>query len=613
MNTTDLLHVLIYLPILFGLVLFFPPEKNLTVKGTAALALSLLVLAAALLLQGTGEGLYPHNPLPDFIANANRYAEVRIDGLSRIVVLFIAIFSVLILLYALVYQKAHRHLRHFYSSLCITLGAANGAVLCDNLLLFLGFWGLLGLTLYKLIPGRDAESAAAAKKTFILVGGSDSLMILGAGLLWLRTDTFSMSEIHLPTDTITATVAFLCLLAGSFTKAGAFPLHSWIPDFAKTAPATSTAYLPASLDKLLGIYFMARLCGELFVLNRWLTLLLLTLGAVTIIAAVMMALVQHNYKRLLGYHAVSQVGYMVLGLGLGTPLGIAGGLFHMLNHALYKSGLFLVAGSIERQSGAEDLSETGGLSRSMPVTFACAVVFSAAISGIPPLNGFASKWMIYQAIIDFGKGELIANKLWVLWLALAVIGSALTLASFLKFLSGAFLGSRQITAAKTGEVPFLMLLPMVLLALACLGLGAFLSGFAVPELLVPMAGDFAFVGLWSSGTVALLILLSMAVGYAVYLLLNMKGLRREDSFVGGEAMQDTAAYPALEFYKTLGEFRLLSVLYRKAEQKWFDLYDLSAAAVLGGSRVLRDEHRGILTQYALWLIAGMLLIMIILL
>jgi NADH:ubiquinone oxidoreductase subunit 5 (subunit L)/multisubunit Na+/H+ antiporter MnhA subunit len=113
MNTADLLHVLIYLPILFGLVLFFPPEKNLTVKGAAALALSLLVLAAALLLQGTAEGLYPHNPLPEFIADANRYAAVRIDGLSRVVVLFIAIFSVLILLYALVYQKAHRHLAPF--------------------------------------------------------------------------------------------------------------------------------------------------------------------------------------------------------------------------------------------------------------------------------------------------------------------------------------------------------------------------------------------------------------------------------------------------------------------------------------------------------------------
>ena len=612
MNFSDLINILIYLPILFGLVLFLLPEKNLMVKGVASLMLALFALVAAVMLLSTNSGLYAHAPLPYFIEDSNRYAGIRIDGLSTTVLLFITLFSVLILLYSLIYQKAHRDVRHFYSFVCITLGCSNGAVLCDNLLLFLGFWGLLGLTLYKLISGREADGAAAAKKTFILVGGSDSLMILGIGLLWLRSGTFSMSEIHLPTDTITATIAFLCLLIGSFTKAGAFPFHSWIPDYARSAPATSTAYLPASLDKLLGIYFMARLCTDLFILNRWLTLILLAIGAVTIIAAAMMALMQHNYKRLLGYCAVSQVGYMVLGLGLGTPLGIAGGLFHMINHALYKSGLFLVAGSIERQSGAEDLADTGGLSRSMPVTFICAIIFSAAVSGIPPLNGFASKWMIYQAIIDFGNGDLITNRLWMLWLALAVIGSALTLASFLKFLSGAFLGGRRANPVRPGEVPVLMILPMVLLAMACLGLGAFLGNFTVPKLLVPMAGEFYFVGLWSSGTVALLILFSIVVGFIVYLLMNMKGVRREESFIGGESMQETASYPALEFYKTFSEFRLLSTIYRRAEQKWFDIYDMAAAGVLESSRLLRDEHRGILTQYALWLIAGMLLIMIIL-
>jgi formate hydrogenlyase subunit 3/multisubunit Na+/H+ antiporter MnhD subunit len=116
-----------------------------------------------------------------------------------------------------------------------------------------------------------------------------------------------------------------------------------------------------------------------------------------------MALMQHDYKRLLGYHAVSQVGYMVLGFGIGTAIGFAAGLFHMINHAIYKSGLFLAAGAIERQTGKSDIGDLGGLSKVMPVTFAAAIIFAMSISGVPPFNGFASKWMIYQGIIDFGR------------------------------------------------------------------------------------------------------------------------------------------------------------------------------------------------------------------
>ena len=141
------------------------------------------------------------------------------------------------------------------------------------------------------------------------------------------------------------------MLTGSFTKAGAFPFHTWVPDYAKSAPASSSAYLPASLDKLLGIYFLARITTGMFILNEWLTLLLLSIGVISIITAVMMALVQHNYKRLLGFHAVSQVGYMILGFGLGSVIGVAAGLFHMINNALYKSGLFLSAGCVEYRTG----------------------------------------------------------------------------------------------------------------------------------------------------------------------------------------------------------------------------------------------------------------------
>ena len=178
----------------------------------------------------------------------------------------------------------------------------------------------------------------------------------------------------------------------------------------------------------------------MFILNEWLTLLLLSTGVISIITAVMMALVQHNYKRLLGFHAVSQVGYMILGFGLGSMIGVAAGLFHMINNALYKSGLFLSAGCVEYRPAKKILMILEVLSKAMPVTFFATLIFAMSISGVPPFNGFASKWMIYQGIIDFGSGSGIANKLWVVWLGLAVLGSALTLASFIKLIGGIFLG-----------------------------------------------------------------------------------------------------------------------------------------------------------------------------
>ncbi len=141
------------------------------------------------------------------------------------------------------------------------------------------------------------------------------------------------------------------------------------------------AYLPASLDKLLGIYLLARISLHMFVLNEPLKFLLLIIGAVTIILAVMMALVQHNLKKLLAFHAVSQVGYMVMGIGTGVPIGIIGGLFHMLNHAIYKCCLFLGAGAVEKRTGTTELEELGGLAKSLPVPFISMVIAAFAISG----------------------------------------------------------------------------------------------------------------------------------------------------------------------------------------------------------------------------------------
>jgi formate hydrogenlyase subunit 3/multisubunit Na+/H+ antiporter MnhD subunit len=326
----------------------------------------------------------------------------------------------------------------------------------------------------------------------------------------------------------------------------------------------------------------------------------------------MMALIQHNYKRLLGYHAVSQVGYMVLGLSLGTPLGIAGGLFHMLNNAIYKSGLFLSAGNVEQATGEEEIGELGGLSRAMPITFVSALICALAISGIPPLNGFASKWLIYQGIIDFGREAGAANSVWFVWLGLAVLGSALTLASFIKFTSGIFLGGQRKELKGAKEVNLLMWLPTAILAIACLVIGIFASLWVIPKIIMPLYGEFEYIGIWQSSSVSLLILVGIILGILIYFIGNARNFRTDESFIGGEKNQDEAGFSVLGFYKTIRDFRLLSVIYEKAEKKWFDLYEVCRKVIEWLGVWISKAHTGILTMYALWIFVGVVLLLIIL-
>jgi NADH:ubiquinone oxidoreductase subunit 5 (subunit L)/multisubunit Na+/H+ antiporter MnhA subunit len=303
---------------------------------------------------------------------------------------------------------------------------------------------------------------------------------------------------------------------------------------------------------------------------------------------------------------------MVLGFGIGTAIGVAAGLFHMINHAIYKSGLFLTAGAIERQTGKRDIGDLGGLSKVMPITFIAALVFAMSISGVPPFNGFASKWMIYQGLIEFGAGDGIASSLWMVWLGLAVLGSALTLASFIKFIGGIFLGRREPWLDKIREVPFLMWAPMAILALFCVLFGVFATEIVIPRLFTPVIGAFTFSGLWSSSFVSLLVLISIILGLLIYLALGKKKFRTEESFIGGEAMEKLgASYPAPEFYKTFTEFGLFSRIYKRAEEKAFDIYDLSKGAVLWLSGRLSNAHTGVLPGYVIWVCAGLIILLLI--
>jgi formate hydrogenlyase subunit 3/multisubunit Na+/H+ antiporter MnhD subunit len=545
---------------------------------------------------------------------------LRLDNLSSFILLAIGVFIGLILLYSLKFMRGKPHLGQYYLYLILTALASVGVVLANNLILLLVFWGFLGLTLFLLINMGGPQASEAAKKTFIIVGGSDCLMLLGIGIIYYLTGTFQMDRIQLTVNSSQLTaVAYLCLAIACFAKAGAMPFHSWIPDCAESAPIPVTAFLPASLDKLLGIYLLARISMDLFVMTEAMNIFLMLIGAITILAAVMMALIQHNLKRLLGYHAVSQVGYMVLGIGTGNPIGIAGGLFHMLNNAIYKSCLFLTAGAVEYKTGTAELDKLGGLSKVMPITFFSCLIASLSISGVPPLNGFVSKWMVYQGLISqlrVTSYELRVTS--ILCLVAAMFGSGLTLASFVKLLHTVFLGqsTHQLTHAKH-EVSWTMWLPTFILAGLCIIFGVFafqipLKYFIFPSLtVITQYLTPILIGFWSPSWATLLILIGLILGIIIYSLGKFK-VREDMSYIGGESLPKEVRLSGVDFYQTVKDLRYLRFIYKKAEEKNFDIYDQGKKIVSFFTSALQYLHNGILPTYLVWCLLGMMVIFLVL-
>ena len=234
-----------------------------------------------------------------------------LDQLSFFILTFIQVLSSIILIFSLKGVKDNIQ-KSFFVLYPMTIAFCNGVVVSVNSISLILFWGLTGITLYLFaVLGSTKDAPDTAKKTMVIVGGSDVFLILGLILIWfIKYETnWLFWNANIPLSSGLAYIAFFSILIAAFAKAGAFPLHSWVPDFAKDAPVESAAFLPAALDKLLGIYLFARITLSIFKLSSLIYLLLITIGALTIITGVMMAMIQHNGRKLLGYHAVSQVGY----------------------------------------------------------------------------------------------------------------------------------------------------------------------------------------------------------------------------------------------------------------------------------------------------------------
>lgn len=605
------------LPLLGGLLCLLIPN----------FASGLRSLLAVLTTAGLLALVWPVFQQTNILLDPLPWLSLQVDVLSAFILLAVAFFGLLIAMYSVDYMDGHARQREYFTYLLWTLGVSCGVVLANDLLLLLVCWGFLGLTLYLMAGISGPDAAAAARKSLMVIGGTDALMLLGILIYWQLTGNTRMDNPAIVLDSPLAYIAFLTLLAAAFAKAGAVPFHTWVPDFGEKVDAPVSAFLPASLDKLLGIYLLARCVLDLFVPTPAMYGMLMLLGAITVISAVLMALVQHDLKRLLSYHAVSQVGYMILGIGTGTAIGLAGGLFHMLNNTVYKTALFLCSGVIEKETGTTDLDRLGGLAKLMPVTFLTCTVAALSISGIPPLNGFASKWMIYQGIISGGEGT---GPGWIVWLAVAMLGSALTLASFVKVLHATFLckPSALVRQKTIRENSISMLLPLLILTVLCIVFGVF--AFQVPlGLMVFPVVQAEIPGVWWSGLATVLIMTAVFVGLMFYLL-SMRGgkIRRMRTYIGGEQMQDVyisgepqhdqeggqealqrdVEVTGVDFYNTIEQLPGLHKFYTLTRKQVFDIYEVLRRAINYFIQMLRTMHSGILPAYLRWFVAGLLVV-----
>ena len=544
--------------------------------------------------------------------------DLRLFHFSSFILLGLAGFLFLISLYSTVKMKDNPRVREYYAYVFLSAALANGAVLSNNFVPLVFFWEGLLLTLYGLITIGGKEANRTAVKAFIISGFCDFAMILGIGLLWSITGTLTLSEISVKPEGLAA-ASFILMMIGAIGKAGAMPFHTWIPDAAIDAPVTFMAFMPAAFEKLLGIYLLARITLDLFQLEARTTMsiVLMSIGALTIVLAVLMALIQKDLKKLLSFHAVSQVGYMILGIGTGIPIGIAGGIFHMINHAMYKCGLFLSAGSVEHRAGTTELKKLGGLAREMPLTAAGFTVCALAISGVWPLNGFVSKEMVFHGALETGY-KVFAVAAWV--------GAIFTFASFLKAGHSVFFGARSQDVPKVKESPSPLVIPILILALLCITFGVY-NKLPLNEFIQPILAGHAEAGAHLNFTAHALSLLNPVAGISILCLIIALGLH-----LHGWNRAGKKAFLASE---PIHNLPVLHNLYNLSEARFFDLYEQGVKFLIGLSTVLsravdrpidfffekvvtavgvkltslfQKAHNGQYANYLAWCLAGLLAI-----
>lgn len=402
---------------------------------------------------------------------------LEVDALSLFFGLLVATAVFVACIYSFSYMEHDDNVREYYTLFLMLSGGVMGLVLSGDLFNMFIMVEILTFAAVALTAFRNkANGALEAAFKYLIVGSMGSTCILvGTVMLYAQTHTLNFAQLSalIPGNMNTATkLAYALLLVGYATKSFVVPFHPLAADAHGAAPASISVLISGVLTKS-GLYGIIRICYFLFQSMGLgpIQFLLVFVGSLSMFVCVTMALAQHDFKRLLAFHSISQIGYVLTAAGLCTAMGMSAGLYHAMNHTLFKGLLFLAAGAVLHETGTTDLNKLGGLSKKMPYTTVLFLIGAASISGIPPFNGFVSKWSIYQA--TYLKAVESGNIGYLFVTIIALVTSILTLASFVKVSQSVFFGQLPKELENTKEAPFGMRFAMSIFALLCVITGLF--------------------------------------------------------------------------------------------------------------------------------------------
>ncbi|MGC1122833.1 MAG: proton-conducting transporter membrane subunit [Candidatus Methanofastidiosia archaeon] len=450
-------------------------RNTLSVAALTALVIQLLVLAPTVL---SGQVLtYTLGGWTPFMGIA-----LRMDALSFMVAAVSVTVSFLGMIYSFSYMEHIRGLGKYDAFYFLMVTGIMGVLLTRDIFNMYVFFEILSISVYILITtGEKKENYRASLKYLILGSVSSAFFLFAVGITYAVTGSLNMDYIAqavpaiMEKDPFPVYMIFSLILVSMGVKSGLVPLHFWLPDAHSMAPSPISALLSGIVLKI-SIYGLLRLSflfGDSFLASDS---ILMVLGVATVVVGSVLALVQKDLKRMLAYSSISQVGLIMTGLGIGTELAIQGALFHVVNHALMKSGLFLCAGVIIHQSRSREISRLSGVSPGMAL---CFVILSLGIVGVPPLNGFSSKLVILYGAVDAHYSSIAG---------IIVMASVLSCGYYFRVVQS-ILTPKKWKRAHHPVVPRTMSFPVYFLTALCVILGVFpLLGLSVAELAVLMGG-----------------------------------------------------------------------------------------------------------------------------
>lgn len=551
---------------------------------------------------------------------------MEVDALSLFFGLLIAAAVFVSCVYSFKYMSHDDNIPQYYTLFLMLSGGVMGLVLSGDIFNMFIMVEILTFAAVALTAFRNtAHGALEAAFKYLVVGCIGSTCILvGTIMLYAQVHTLNFAQLSalIPGSLNSSTkLAFALLFVGFGTKAFIVPFHPLAADAHGAAPASISVLISGVLTKS-GIYGIIRLTYFLFQSMELgaMQFLLVFVGSVSMFVCVTMALAQHDFKRLLAFHSISQIGYVLTAVGLSTALGMSAGLFHAMNHTMFKGLLFLAAGAVLHQTGTTDLGKLGGLSKKMPHTTVLFLIGAASISGVPPFNGFASKWMIYQA--TYMKAVESGNIGFLLVTVIALVTSVLTLASFVKVTQSVFFGRLPAELENVREVPFGMRLAMGLFAAICVFSGLF-PGWVTTNLTQPAAEAVFNVGNYINSM--------LGAGYAESVMGANAPVAPAVSFAMAGAWSPVhwllvlaIALLAVTIVAIMGKYDRVSENKAETADGKYDLFfggEKSVYSQVGGGDLfwgfkhnwrhyfsfMHDLHSGIVNDYALWAVIALAL------